>query len=227
MRALGQEDRPREKLERHGVSALGDNELLALVIGHGTRGADALSLANRLLSAAGGVAGLTRMDRGALHAVPGVGAVGAARIQAAVEIGRRTLARAMPPRRQIVSPRDAADVLLPEHGAHPVERVGIMLLDTRHRVLRVQLVSSGVADASVATPRDVFRAAIAGGAAAVILFHNHPSGDLEPSKEDLDLTERMAAAGEVLGVHLLDHLILADRAFVSLNDHLRRRARRA
>lgn len=216
MKLLGSADRPREKLERHGAGALGDNELLALVIGHGTAGVDALTMANRLLSIAGGAAGLTRITADDLAAVRGVGAVGVARIQAAVELGRRTLLRPRVLRRQLASAREVAEMLLPEYGACPVERLGVVLLDTRHRVLRVQLISTGTADASLAPPRDVFRPALASGAAAIVLFHNHPSGDATPSGDDVALTRRLAAAGEVVGVRLLDHVILADATFCSL-----------
>jgi DNA repair protein RadC len=212
------DDRPREKLERSGVSGLGDNELLAVLIGHGTARLDALAIANEILAAAGGTVGLTRLSRDDLAAVPGVGAALASRIQAGVEIGRRTLASPPPPRSRLRTPRELAMSLLPRYGASPVERFGVVLLDARHRLIRTRLLSTGSVDASVAHPRDIFREAVAAGASAVVLFHNHPSGDPMPSDEDLNLTRRLAAAGLVVGVDVVDHLILADMQYCSMKE---------
>jgi DNA repair protein RadC len=211
-------DRPREKLERGGVIALGDNELLAIVLGHGLRGASALAIANRLLAASGGTHGLTRLSRDHLTKVPGVGPVLASRVQAAVELGRRTLLLSPRARPRFVTPRDAAAFLLPQFGAHPVERFGVLMLDTRHRLIRTLLISVGTADASLAHPREVFREATIGGAAAVVLFHNHPSGDPRPSEDDLELTRRLVAAGQVLGIDVVDHVILADTHYCSMKE---------
>ncbi|HET9368962.1 MAG TPA: DNA repair protein RadC [Vicinamibacterales bacterium] len=211
-------DRPREKLRRRGAAVLGDNELLATLIGHGSARANALELANRLLIRSGGLHGLTRLSVDELAGTPGIGPAQASRIQAAIELGRRTLTRATVLRKQILSARDAAAVLLPEHGAHAIERFGVLLLDSRLRVIRAQEISTGTLDATMAHPREVFRPAIASGAAAVVLFHNHPSGDPTPTQEDLDLTRRMATAGEVLGIAVHDHLVLADARFVSIRE---------
>ncbi len=213
---LAPHDRPREKLERSGVGALGDNELLALVLGHGTAGVSALSAANALLAVAGGAHGLTRISRARLEQVPGVGAALAGRVQAAVELGRRTLYLSPPARQRFVIPHDVGMFLLPRFGAYPVERFGVMMLDTRRRLIRVQLISSGSLDATHAHPREVFREATIAGAAAIVVFHNHPSGDVLPSTDDVDLTRRLAAAGEIMGIHLDDHLILADTKYLSM-----------
>jgi DNA repair protein RadC len=216
MRDLAPQDRPREKLDRSGVGTLGDNELLAVVIGHGTAGASALSVAEGLLSASGGVHGLTRMTRDQIAAVPGLGAALASRVQAGVELGRRTLSRAPRSRPLIRGPRDAAELLLPQYGAHAVEHAGVVLLDARHRLVKVQQISVGSMDASVVHPREVFRPAITLGAAAVVLFHNHPSGDPTPSEDDLALTRRLDAAADVVGIDLLDHIVLADARYCSI-----------
>jgi DNA repair protein RadC len=216
MRDLAPRDRPREKLDRTGVTALGDNELLAVLIGHGTSGVSALAVANRLLIAAGGVHGLTRMSRDQIATVPGLGSVKAARVQAALELGRRTLLLSPRARPRFLTPRDLALYLLPLYGAHPVERLGILLLDTRHRLLREYILSVGGLDGTPANPRDVFRSAIAAGAAGVVLFHNHPSGDATPSDDDRALTRRLAEAGEIVGIPLLDHIVLADTQYCSM-----------
>jgi len=223
MNDLAPEDRPREKMERAGAGALGDNELVALLIGHGPAGTSALTLANRVLRAAGGTHGLTRITLDELAAVPGMGRVLAGRVLAAIELGRRTLVRQRPARDRIASANEAALVLLPQHGAHAEERFGVMLLDSRFRLIRTQLVSVGSLDGSSAHPREVFRAAVRAGAAAIIAFHNHPSGDPTPSDDDYALTARLLAAGEVVGVQLLDHLILADGRYCSMVETLRAR----
>lgn len=213
---LSARDRPREKLEREGAGLLGDNELLAVVIGHGTAGASALSVANRVLSTSDGVHGLTRISRDELMAVPGVGGAVSVRILAAIELGRRTLTMAPARRPQFMSAREAALFLLPQYGAHPTERFGVMLLDARYRLIRTRLLSSGSRDGSLVHPREVFREAILAGASAIVAFHNHPSGDPTPSEDDVALTRRLARAGDVMGIDVVDHLILADTQFCSL-----------
>jgi DNA repair protein RadC len=218
MKNLAPHDRPREKLARLGPSALGDNELLAIVVGSGSRRATALEVANAVLEAAGGVQALTRWSHGAACRVAGVGPARASQILAAVELGRRTLVRAAQARPQCGSPRDAARHLVPEFGAAPVEQFGVLLLDTRHRVLRTKILSIGTLDASVVHPREVFREAVAGGAAALILFHNHPSGDPMPSRDDVELTRRLAAAGELMGILVVDHLVLTDTRYCSFKE---------
>jgi DNA repair protein RadC len=216
MKAVAPHDRPREKLERLGAAALGDNELLALVLGSGSRDADALALANQLLERAGGLHGFTRIGLGALRDVGGIGRARAAQVLAAVELGRRTLVRGIDERPRLNSPRQLAAHLLPLYGAHPVEQFGIVMLDTKHRVIRTKIVSIGSLDTTVVHPREVFREAASAAAAAIVLFHNHPSGDPTPSTDDLVLTTRMVNAGDIMGIEVVDHLILADQRYYSL-----------
>jgi DNA repair protein RadC len=218
MKHIPTSDRPREKLDRLGPSGLGDNELLAIVIGSGSRGRGALDLANVVLATFAGLPGLTRTSHDELQRVPGVGRARAAQILAAIELGRRTLLRSALARRRVASARDAALVLIPEFGAGRVEHFGVMLLDTKHRIVKTTLLSVGTLDASVAHPREIFRAAASADAAALVLFHNHPSGDPTPSQEDVDLTRRMTAAGEIMGIPVVDHVILADTRYFSFRD---------
>jgi DNA repair protein RadC len=213
---LAPEDRPREKLDRSGAATLGDNELLALLLGRGTRGRSALTVASGVLATAGGVHGLTRLGASRLAQVPGLGAALASRVLAGIELGRRTLTVAPRARLQFRRPEDVAAFVLPRFGAAPVERFGVLLLDARHRLIKMHMISSGTLDATAAQPREVFREATIAGAAAIIVFHNHPSGDPTPSKEDVELTDRLRDAGEVLGIQVLDHLILADTRYVAL-----------
>jgi DNA repair protein RadC len=218
MKGVAAHDRPREKLQRLGATSLGDNELLAVVLGHGRANASALDLANAVLA---GVAGLDRLARvrfDDLRRIPGIGAARAAQIVAAVELGRRTLTRVGRQRIQITSPRVLAEMLLPQYGSRAVEQFGIVLLDTKHRVLRTTIVTVGTVDASIVHPREIFREATSAGAAAIVLFHNHPSGDPEPSQDDVILTRRLVAAGVLMGIDVVDHVILADARYCSLRE---------
>lgn len=217
MKDVAPHDRPREKLERLGAAGLGDNELLALVIGSGSRDVDALGLANRLLARSGGLHGLPRAGLTDLRNTPGVGPARAAQIQAAVELGRRTLMRAAARRADLSTPQQMAAFLLPQFGTAPVERFGVVLLDTKKQLIGVRLISSGSLDQTVAHPREVFREAVAAGAAALVLFHNHPSGDATPSPDDIELTLTLVAAGAVIGIAVVDHLILAEQMCFSLS----------
>lgn len=218
MKGLSLDDRPREKLQRHGAAALGDNELLALIIGSGSRHAGALAVANDLLAAHGGLHALVRCKPDALARTDGIGQVKAAQIAAAIELGRRTLSRSIAERPRFLSARDAAAHLLPRFGTNGVEQFGIVLLDTRHRVLRTAIIASGSTNTSVVVPREVYREAALGGASAIVAFHNHPSGDPTPSPDDVALTRRLAAAGALMGIDLVDHIILGDQRYCSLKE---------
>ena len=218
MKTLAAADRPREKLVRVGADALGDNELVAVVLGSGQRSRGALDLANSLLSTIGGLHRLTRSSRDALCRVPGVGEAQAARLLAAVELGRRTLLQPPAERPQLRSPRETASYLLPRFSARPVEHFGLVLLDVRCRVIRTALLSVGTIDATTVHPREVFREATVAGASSVVLFHNHPSGDPSPSPDDVRLTARLVRAGEVMGIEVIDHLILADHRYYSFRE---------
>lgn len=209
-------DRPREKLERGGAAALGSNELLAVVLGQGMAGASALAIADALMASSGGLHALARMSLSHLARQPGVGVAQASRILAAIELGRRTLMTEPPGRPQFRSASALAAYLLPRFGSHPIERFGVVLLDTKHRLLKASVISAGSLDASVVHPREVFREAVMIGAAAVVAFHNHPSGDPTPSQEDVRLTHRLRQAGEIVGIPVIDHVILADTRYYSL-----------
>ena len=218
VKRLSPDDRPREKLGRVGAPGLGDNELLAIVIGAGTPEASALALANTLLAMAGGLHGLLRVAREDLVNLRGFGEARTAQVLAAVELGRRVVARPPRERVQLLGPRDVAAHLLPEYGSRPVEQFGLVLLDTRHRVIKTMILSVGSLDGTAVQPRDVFRQALLASAAAVVLFHNHPSGDPEPSRDDVTLTLRMAAAGELMGISVVDHVVLGDGKYCSLKE---------
>ena len=218
MKFIAEHDRPREKLARLGVGALGDNELVAIVLGQGQRRASALDLANTVLASVGSVAGLARTAHDELTRIPGIGTARSAQVLAAVELGRRSVAQTACERAQMTSPRSVAEYLMPQYGNRRVEQFGVLLLDTKHRVLRSTVISVGTLDASIVHPREIFREAVAGGAAAIVLFHNHPSGDPEPSREDTRLTERLIAAGVLMGIAVIDHVILGDARYFSYRE---------
>jgi DNA repair protein RadC len=218
MKALSVSDRPREKLFRLGAAGLGDNELIAIVVGSGSRHRNALVLANEILENAGGLHGIPRINVDDLRRLEGIGSAKAAQVLAAVELGRRTLLRCPPARVQFVNPRDVAAYLLPQFGSKPVEQFGLVMLDTKHRLLRTSIVSVGTLDSSPAHPREIFREAASASAAAIVLFHNHPSGDPTPSRDDVDLTRRLAQAGELMGIDVIDHVILADTRYFSFRE---------
>ena len=215
-------DRPREKLVRAGVEGLGDNELLALVLGSGTRTRGALTLGQDVLTAAGGVQGLIRLGVDELTRLSGVGLPRAARLLAAVELGRRVLTAETGERLQVGKPADAARFLMARYGGHRVERMGVMLLDLKRRVIRTTILSVGLLDNSLAHPREIFREAVVGSAASVVVFHNHPSGDPTPSVNDREITRRLADAGEVMGIQLMDHIILGEGGYFSFWEEARR-----
>jgi DNA repair protein RadC len=139
-------------------------------------------------------------------------------VLAAVELGRRTLVRGAAERPRLSTPQQLAEYLLPQYGSHAVEQFGVVMLDTKHRLVRIKTISIGSLDTAVVHPREVFREAAAGGAAAIVLFHNHPSGDPAPSPDDVKLTARMVAAGTVMGIDVIDHLILADVRYYSFQE---------
>jgi len=208
-------DRPREKLARVGAEALGDNELVALVLGAGTRSRGALVVAQDVIAAVGDVSALVRVGMDELCRVPGVGASRAARLLAAVELGRRTLFGDRGERPQMLSIKSVGEYLMPRYSGFGVERFGVMLLDQKFRVIRSVILSTGTIESSVSHPRDVFRVAMLAGASHVVVFHNHPSGDPAPSASDRLMTRRLTLAGELVGISVMDHIILGGTTFFS------------
>lgn len=208
---------PRERLDELGAAALSDPELVALLLRTGSPRSDALSLAEALLDRLGGLGGLAGAT-GAELRDDGIGPAKSASLEAALELARRLATRRLQRGDRLGGP---ADVFRHFHArlrdaAH--ERFMVLLLDGRHRVLREEIVSQGTLTASLVHPREVFRPALREAAAALVLVHNHPSGDPAPSREDREVTVRLERAGEVLGIPVLDHVIVADRGFVSFRD---------
>jgi len=211
-------DRPRERLVAHGPGALSDAELLALLLRTGGPQGDALAAATSLLQAHGGLHGLARAGGFELASVAGIGPAKSASLRACMELSRRLAARRLEPGLAVRGPEDVFAHFHPRLRHASQECFIALLLDGRHRVLREETVSQGTLTASLVHPREVFRPALREAAAALILVHNHPSGDPAPSAEDRDVTRRLVSAGELLGVRIIDHVIVAERGFCSLRE---------
>jgi DNA repair protein RadC len=210
-------DRPRERLRALGARALAARELVMLLVGSGGTAGSASDVADRILAECGGsLRRLAGLDVATLERVSGVGAATAARVLAALELGRRAAVEAPGERDRIRGPADVHLLLGPRLRDLRQEEFHALFLDSRHRVLREALVTRGTLDASLVSPREVFRLAVVEGAAAVILAHNHPSGDPAPSPDDRAVTRQIAEAGRALGIPVLDHVILGDGRFASL-----------
>jgi len=209
-------ERPRERLRLLGAGALASRELLAILVGSGCEGWSAFDIAGTLLERGGGsLRRLSRLAHGALETVPGVGPAVAARVAAALELGRRLAREGPVERARIEGPRDIYQLCAPAMRDLLQEEFRVLLLNTQHAVLRELLITRGTLDTSVVHARDVFRLAVSEGAAALVLVHNHPSGDPTPSPEDLAVTRQLRAAGELLGIPVLDHVVIGDGRYVS------------
>lgn len=211
-------DLPRERLARLGADALSDVELVALVLRTGDRRGDAREQAGVLLSRVGGIGGLVDTSLRQLALVPGVGVAKAASLSAAVEIAQRLRAEPLEAGKRIQSPHDVHRHFMSRLAGARRESFHVLLLDGRHRLMTEDVVSVGTLTASLVHPREVFRAAIREAAAAVLLVHNHPSGDPSPSAEDREVTDRLRAAGKVIGIEVVDHVIVAERGHYSFRE---------
>ncbi len=209
-------NRPRERLGRLGAQALGDAELLAVIFGHGTRGADALTTATALVEQLGSLSALLGADPAELSRFPGIGPATAARLAASVELGKRALWQQASPRPRLRCARDVHRLLQPVIAGLHKEVFWALALDARHRLLRQLRVAEGSLLSVDVHPREVFRPLIRLGAAAAILAHNHPSGDVRPSPDDLKLTHRLQDVGILTGIPVLDHVVVTLSDYHSL-----------
>jgi len=207
IREMPQEERPREKLAAHGASALTDPELIAILLRTGITGKNAIEVARDLLKQHGSLRGLSRCSVDELAKVSGVGFTKAVQLAAAFDLGNR-LAREVLANQKIDSPELVNELIGGEMRMLRKEAMRVILLDTRYHLIRTEDVSTGTVNESIAHPRDVFRPAVIASAYAVIVAHNHPSGDPSPSQADHSLTRRLAEAAELMQIKLLDHIII-------------------
>lgn len=219
-------ERPRERLARHRPEALAVRELLAILLGSGGSGRSALELADDLLSSAGGsLRRLGSTEMRALERVEGVGPARAATVAAAFELGRRAASELARNGRKIRGPRDVHRRLGPLLRDARQEEFWALYLDTQNRVLEERRLTVGLLNSSLVHPREVFAPALTHAAASLILVHNHPSGDPEPSPEDLEVTRQLVASGELLGIPVRDHVVLGDGRYTSLMERGKLRGR--
>lgn len=210
-------ERPRERLLRLGSEALSAPEILALILGRGIKGESVMVTSQKLLSRFGNLKGIANASVEELTQTRGIGPAKAAQIKAALELSKRLEADADEnPQPMLKSPEDVAVVVRSQLKGKKKEHFLVLCLDTRNRLINCKPVSIGSLDTSIVHPREVFKEAISSCAASVIFAHNHPSGDPEPSKEDVELTKRLAKAGEIIGIDVLDHIIVCDKSYLSL-----------
>lgn len=211
-------ERPRERLVQVGERALSSGELLAIILRTGTGGESVIRLSERLLSQLNGLPGLARASLRELQGVKGIGPAKAVEIKAALELGRRLMVSAPEQSSRITSPADAANLLMSDMAFLEQEHLRLVLLNTRNQVLSTPTVYIGSLNTSVIRVGELFRYAIRDNAAALIVAHNHPSGDPSPSPEDVHVTRQIVEAGKLLDVDVLDHLIICRQRYVSLKE---------
>lgn len=211
-------ERPRERMQYYGPAALSNAELLAILLRVGLPGENVVALSTRLLVEFGGLAGLAKASFSDLTSIKGINTAKAAQLKAAIELGRRLLMSSPDARPQITSPLDAANILMLEMGSLEQEHLRTLLLDTKNRVLGSPTIYVGNVNSSIVRVSEVFREAIRENATALIVAHNHPSGDPTPSPEDVSVTRSIVEAGSLLGIDVLDHIVIGHQRFVSLKE---------
>lgn len=213
---LPNNDRPRERLQNYGAAALSNTELLAILLRTGIRGENVINLSTRLLTQYGGLLGLSKAGFNEMSKFKGVGPAKTCQLKAALELGRRLASAAPTERFQIARPEDAANLILAEMTALEQEHMRLILLDTKHFVISIPTIYIGTVNTSIIRVSEIFKCAVKENSTAIIVAHNHPSGDPTPSAEDIDVTERIIEAGQLLDIDVLDHLIFGNQSYVSL-----------
>lgn len=219
IKELSVDDRPREKLVRQGAVGLSNSELLAILIRTGTQEKSALRIAEELTAADGLYQNIACTHSVAeLAKVKGLGTAKAATILAALELGKRVAAAKSQEKIKIESPQSGADILLPRLRYERHEKFLVLLLDSKNQIIRIEQIAEGSVNSAVVHPREVFAPALLYHAAAILVAHNHPSGDPKPSSEDKNLTQSLAETGKIMGIPLIDHLIIGDGIFFSFRE---------
>lgn len=215
---LPEADRPRERLIKYGSDHLSNQELIAILLGTGTRDESVMSISARLLTYFDGMNLINEATLEELKRLKGIGNAKAVIILAAIELGKRISTHRAEEKYVIRSPEDGANYVMEEMRRLKQEHFVLLLLDTKNQVVHKQTIFIGSLNASIVHPREVFREAVRRSAASMICIHNHPSGDPTPSEEDIQVTKRLVDAGKMIGIEVLDHLIIGDRKFVSLKE---------
>lgn len=212
------EDRPRERLLKYGAGHLSNQELLAILLGSGTKEESVITLSNRVLMHFEGLKLLSDAIIEELMAIKGIGVAKGVLLLAAIELGKRMNQYRPDDKYVIRSPDDGADYIMEEMRSLKQEHFVTLFLNTKNQVIHRQTIFIGSLNASIVHPREVFREAVKRSAASIIVAHNHPSGDPSPSQEDIHVTKRLVESGKMIGIELLDHLIIGDRKFISLKE---------
>lgn len=211
------EERPRERMVKDGADKLSNQELLAILLRTGTQQESVFSLAGRILHEMGSIRRLSEASIDELKKIKGIGTAKAVQIKAGVELGRRVAIK-QSSLVTIRSPQDAAQYLMELLKLEQQEKFYVLYLNTKNQVVYEKAVFVGSLNASIVHPREVFKEAVKWSAASIIVSHNHPSGDPDPSREDIEVTKRLVEAGTILGIECLDHIIIGDGRFISLKE---------
>ncbi len=219
IRDLPQGERPRERLKHYGAKNLSNTELIAILLRTGLKGENVLSLSSRVLAQTDGLSGLSRSTFGELCALKGLSQAKVCHLMASLELGRRLVSLSPDERATVNAPQDAANLVIGEMAPLDQEHLKVMLLNIRNEVLSIHEIYVGNVNASVIRPSEIIRPAVRDNAPSIIVVHNHPSGDPTPSREDVSVTRELVAAGKLMGVELLDHLVIGSGGrFVSMKD---------
>ncbi|MFK3958250.1 RadC family protein [Guptibacillus hwajinpoensis] len=218
IRDYPEEERPRERLMKDGPETLSNQELLAIILRTGTKQESVLQLSYRIIQNFEGLRLLKDASIEELTSLNGVGTAKAVQLIAAMELGRRVSRLQLEERYTVRSPEDGANYVMEDMRFLSQEHFVCLYLNTKNQVLHRQTVFVGSLNASIVHPREVFREAFRRSAASLICFHNHPSGDPTPSREDIEVTKRLAECGKMLGIDMLDHIIIGDQKFISLKE---------
>lgn len=215
---LPESERPREKMFRKGPKALSNAELLAIILRTGIKNQSALSIAYKILSEHNGLKFLANATVEELSQVEGVGLAKATQLMAVAELGKRISQYGAEDDAYIRCPKDAADILMEEMRYLNKEHMRVILLNIKCKIISIEEVSIGSLNSSLAHPREIFVPAVKKSSAAIVMVHNHPSGDPSPSRDDIDITKRISEAGKILGIELYDHIIIGNGIYVSLKE---------
>lgn len=216
---LPEMERPREKLIRYGPEVLSNSELIAILIRTGSRNETSINLGEKILALdARGLSYLRDCSLEELTQINGIGNSKAAQVLAAIEIGKRLSYEEGLSKMNINSPRSIANIFMDDMRYLQKEYFKVVLLDTKNQIISTEVISVGTLNASIVHPRDVFKVGIKKNANSMILLHNHPSGDPYPSKEDINVTDRLVEVGKIIGIKILDHIIIGDNRYISFKE---------
>ncbi|MGH2330551.1 RadC family protein [Thermoanaerobacter mathranii] len=215
---LPYEERPRERLIKHGAQVLSNAELIAIIIGTGSKRESAITLAQRLIMEDRGLKFIVDSSVEKLASIKGIGIAKAVKLKAAVELGRRMMLSTGSDSFTITSPEDVISLMMDEMRYLTKEYFKVIMLNVKNKVIAIETISIGSLNTSIVHPREVFKAAIERSCSSIILVHNHPSGDPTPSREDIEVTKRLVEGGNILGIKVLDHVIIGDGRGISLKE---------